>query len=176
MTHNCFCCFFQSTEHLGRISQELHTVNEELSNVVDAKRKLDSVGGSGASEDSSDGDVEAGGVIIDLCATANRELRVADLAKRELDCVLSELEMAWAFQERHMVSRAAALTREGEFCFEKMSPNALQRLQIGSDEEEDEEDEESQRGGGGVKIQSRRKCQQTEWRRQAHHSLSYWQE
>ncbi|CAM6054186.1 unnamed protein product [Sphagnum tenellum] len=108
----------KSTEQLGRISRELHTVNEDLSHLVDAKRQL-----------SEEDLFRLSGDIMELCRHAQQDLRMADLARVECRSILKELGTAWLCEEKDMVTRAGWLRRESEASFEKMSPMALRRLQ-----------------------------------------------
>ena len=69
-----------------------------------------------------------------LCA--QQDLRMADLARAECRSILAELETAWLCEEKDMVSRAGWLSRESDTVFEKMSPNALSKLQLDVVDEE----------------------------------------
>lgn len=141
----------KTTEQLGRIRLELQAVNEDLGHVVDVKRQLSVCGSDGGSESESSGEFE--GIdddlvfscdLFELCRTAQQDLKMADLARRECKTILNEIESAWLFEEKDMVTRAGWLRRESEN-FEKMSPEALSKpLYVSppsSDEDlEDEED------------------------------------
>ena len=140
ITPRLFCLdssIAKSTEQLGRISRELHTVNEDLSQVVDAKRQLSYESGSADNVSSEEeGDLVFSGDIFELCRTAQQDLRMADLARAECRSILAELETAWLCEEKDMVSRAGWLSRESDTVFEKMSPNALSKLQLDVVDEE----------------------------------------
>ena len=116
---------------------------------MDIKKKLGSIASSSVSEDGSDD-----GIVEDLCATASQDLRMANLARMEFLGVLTDLETAWAWEERLMESRAARLKRESAESFEKMSPDALQRLRLDDDDEED--DDRRRRPTPGIQMPSGR--------------------
>ena len=148
----------KGAEELGRICQELRMVNEDLSHVVDAKQQLltqwsseDSQGSSrrtsnmsssfnsNSSEDDSVCDLTYSKDIFDLCRSAEADLKMAHVAHREFQTILTDLECVWNFEEKDLTSRAGMLKRQGKDNFVKMSPQALAKLKASQQGEEKQE-------------------------------------
>ena len=140
----------KSTEQLGRICQELSTVNADLTHVVEVKRKLSgaspsdtsslrvpspnnssSSSGCASSLNGSEDEMFITEELYELCRLAQRDLAMADLARQEVESVLNEVGMAWICEGKDMLGRAGWLRRESE-TFEKMTPVALKRLNSAS--------------------------------------------
>lgn len=125
----------KSKDQLARLYQELHTVNEDLNHVMKMKRQMSSdvqsntsaMSSENSSSDDGDEDIMANGDMFDLCRTAQHDLRMADLARVELQSMLVEIEIAAKWEEKDMVSRAGWLRRESAQ-FEKLSPMAVEKL------------------------------------------------
>lgn len=112
----------KSTEQLGRIREELHTVNEDLVQVVEYKNKY-------MSKDEFQLDAEDDYFsIVEVSRNAQQDLRMAYLASMEFREILAGLETAWNCEEKDIVSRAGWLRRESETIFEKMSPSAIKKM------------------------------------------------
>ncbi len=68
--------------------------------------------------------------LMEACRSAEEDLRLAYLANLEFRSILTELEEVCKCEERDMVIRATYLRRESDAVFEKMSPEALDKLKL----------------------------------------------
>ena len=119
----------KSTEQLGRISHELEALNADLTK-QESHFIMELSGGE--EEDLSFKSLDDEINLNEACRCAQEDLRLAYLAKAEFRCILDELEAAWLCEGKDMAARACCLRRESESVFEKMSPEALDKLKLGT--------------------------------------------
>lgn len=126
----------KGTKNLARITQELHVINEDLTNIIAIERQISSDSTSSSERLSRTGSVcssiswrsqSEDEEILDLCAQAQEDLRLAHMAHFEYKTILNELGTALVIESKDMSSRANQLRRDGEQ-FQKLSHKALTRI------------------------------------------------
>lgn len=115
----------RSTEQLGRISQQLEAVNADLT-----KQEGHFIEETLRAEEEQQQRLASASNLMEACRSAEEDLRLAYLANLEFRSILTELEEVCKCEERDMVIRATYLRRESDAVFEKMSPEALDKLKL----------------------------------------------